>query len=123
MKCLMFYYYNYLYVFLKRNISKIRVYKDDSLKTIYERNMDNPFIRVIEDEYPLNVPYNASISVYISNKEASYQIADKLKSLGCEIVRLANTSFVCNYNKESFNPLSVLSDIDCEHTISVRYQQ
>ena len=113
--------FNVLMELYKRNIFRIKVYKDDSLKTIYERNMDNPFIRVIEDEYPFNVPYNASISVYISNKEVSYQIADKLKSFGCEIVRLANTSFVCNYNKESFNPLSVFSDIDCEHTISVRY--
>lgn len=113
--------FNVLKELYKRNIFKIRVYKDDRLKTCYERNMDNPFIRVIEDEYPLNVPYNAGISVYISNKEASYQIADKLKSFGCEIVRLADTSFVCNYNKESFNPLSVFSDIDCEHTISVRY--
>ena len=113
--------FNVLKELYKRNISKIRVYKDNRLKIAYERNMNNPFRKAIEDEYPLNVSYNASISVYISNKEASYQIADKLKSFGCEIVRLANTSFVCNYNKESFNPLSVFSDIDCEHTISVRY--
>ena len=112
--------FNVLKELYKRNISKIRVYKDNRLKIAYERNMDNPFRNAIEDEYPLNVPYNGSISVYISNKEASYQIADKLKSFGCEIVRLANTSFVCNYNKESFSPLSVFSDIDCEHTISVR---
>lgn len=104
----------------KRNISKIRVYKDDRLKTSYERNMDNPFRKAIEDEYPCNVKYDSSISVYVADKIASYPVVKKLKDLGCEIVGISDNSFVCNYHKDKCNPLEAFEDVSYEHIICMR---
>ena len=112
--------FNVLKELYKRNISKIRVYKDNRLKIVYERNMDNPFRKAIEDEYPCNVKYDSSISVYVADKSASYPVVKKLKDLGCEVVGLSNNSFVCNYHKDKCNPLEAFKDVSYEHIICMR---
>ena len=115
--------FNVLKELYKRNISKIRVYKNDRLKTSYERNMDNPFRKAIEDEYPCNVKYDSSISVYVADKSASYPVVKKLKDLGCEVVGLSNNSFVCNYHKDKCNPLEAFKDVSYEHIICMRQKK
>ena len=112
--------FNVLKELYKRNISKIRVYKDNSLKIVYERNMDNSFRKAIEDEYSCNVKYDSSISVYVADKSASYPIVKKLKALGCEVVGLSDKSFVCNYHKDKCNPLEAFENVSYEHIICMR---
>lgn len=104
----------------KRNLLAIDIYKNGSPINQWERNIDNPFRKAIEDEYPCNVKYDSSISVYVADKSASYPVVKKLKDLGCEVVGLSNNSFVCNYHKDKCNPLEAFKDVSYEHIICMR---
>ena len=88
----------------KRNLSAIDIYKNGGPINQWERNMDNPFRKAIEEEYPCNVSNNSSFAIHMKDEDTCYILADKLMKIGCEVVKISDTSFVCNYNKDKHNP-------------------
>lgn len=88
----------------KRNLLAIDIYKNGGPINQWERNMDNPFRKAIEEEYPCNVPNNRSFALHMKNDLICKQIVEWLKGEGCEVVKISDTSFVCNYNNDKHNP-------------------
>lgn len=90
----------------KRNLLAIDIYKNGCTINQWEINLDNPFRKVIKEEYPCNVPNNSSFAIHMKDEYTCYILADKLMKIGCEVVKISDTSFVCNYNKDKHNPFN-----------------